>query len=282
MPILVLLASSARAACLDVPTELAATERSIVDVRLDDAGRSLERIEAAIEAPPGSVDGVCARLDPTVLARFWIAEGAMASLSGSADAATRAFRAAHRVDPTQWTTVFGSTLRAEWESAAQLADASGSVALDMAPPTGRSTWLDGIEATFPVHTTDGLHLVQLGTDDQAAWGTIVLVPAGETFVVRVPELPPLPMAPVEPVEATTATRPAPSHARRNAFLAGGAACLIAGGAFAIAAEGRDDDVADAGDVDELEAAHRSQQQLATVSYTLLGLGAAGVVVAFAW
>ena len=279
MPIVVLLASAARAACMDVPIELGAAEGAIVEGRLEDAGRSLERIEAAIGEPPDSADGVCARIDPRVLARFWIAEGAMASLGGSAEAAARAFRAANRVDPAQWTGVFGPALRAEWESAAQREDATGSVALDPAPPAGHSTWLDGLDATFPVDTTDGLHLVQLGTNDAAKWGTIVLVPAGETFVVRVPDLPPVP---VEPVEATTSAQPAHSHARRNAFLAGGAACLVAGGAFAVAAEGKDDDVANAGDADELEAAHRSQQQLSTVSYSLLGLGAAGVVVAFAW
>ena len=279
MPILLLLAAPARAECLDVPIALGATERAVVDARLDDATRSLERIEAAIRKPPGSVDGVCARLDPQVLARFWIAEGAMASLGGSAEAAARAFRAANRVDPTQWTTVFGSALRAEWESAARLEDASGSIALDPGIPAGRSAWLDGLDATFPVDTAEGLHLVQLGTDDAVAWGSFVLVPAGETFVVRVPDLPPLPL---EAVEETTTTQPARSHARRNVFLAGGATCLVAGGAFAIAAEGKDDDIANAGSVDEVEAAHRSQQSLAAVSYTLLGLGAAGVVVAFAW
>ena len=262
---------------MDVPIELGAAEGAIVDARLEDAGRSLERIEAAIGEPPDSADGVCARLDPPVLARFWIAEGAMASLGGSAEAAARAFRAANRVDPAQWTTVFGPALRAEWASAAQLVDASGSVALDPAPPAGHSTWLDGLDATFPVDTTDGLHLVQLGTDDVATWGTIVLVPAGETFVVRIPDLLPVPVASVEET-----TQPAASHARRNSFLAGGAACLLAGGAFAVAAEGKDDDVANAGDPDELEAAHQSQQGLAAVSYTLLGLGAAGIGVAFVW
>jgi hypothetical protein len=259
--------------------ELGAGERAIVDARLDDAGRSLERIEAAIGAPPGSGDGVCARLEPRLLARFWIAEGAMASLGGSPEAAARAFRAANRVDPAQWTTVFGSALRAEWEAAAQLEDESGAVTLEPGTPAGRSTWLDGLDATFPVDTSDGLHLVQLGTAEAAEWGTIVLVPAGETFVVRVPDLPPLP---TESVAEITATPPAPSHARRNAFLAGGAACLVAGGAVAIVAEGKDDDVANAGNVDEVEAAHRSQEQLGALSYTLLGLGAAGVVVAFAW
>jgi hypothetical protein len=277
MPILVLLAGPARAACVDVTTELGAAERAIVDARLDVAARSLGGIEAAIGEPPGSDGGVCARLDPQLLARFWIAEGAMASLSGSAEAATRAFRAANRVDPAQWTTVFGSALRAEWESAAQLPDAAGSITLDRALPAGRSAWLDGLDASFPTATADGLHLVQLGEGDVAAWGAIVLVPAGETFVVRVPELPPVS---AEPIAATTA--PARRHPRRTAFLAGGAACLVAGGAFAIAAEGKDDDVANAGDIDEAEAAHRSQQNLAAVSYTLLGLGAAGVVVAFAW
>ena len=280
MPIVVLLAGLAHAACVDVPIELGAAERAIVDVRLDDAGRSLERIETAIGAPPGTVDGVCARLEPQVLARFWIAEGALASLGGSGGAAARAFRAAHRVDPAQWTTAFGSALRAEWESAAQAEDATGSVALDPASPAGRSTWLDGLDVAFPADTTDGLHLVQIGSNDDAEWGTIVLVPAGETFVVRLPELPSAP-APVESVEETAAVPPH-SHARRNGFLAGGAACLVAGGAFALAAEGKDNDIANAGDADELEAAHQSQQQLSTVSYALLGLGAAGVVVAFAW
>jgi hypothetical protein len=279
MPIVVLLAGAARAACIDVPTELGGAERALVDARLEDAGRSLERIETAVGASPDSADGVCARLDPQVLARFWIAEGAMASLGGSPDAATRAFRAASRVDRTQWTTVFGPALRAEWESAAQLDDATGTVTLDPAPPVGLSAWLDGLDATFPAETTDGLHLVQLGVDDLATWGAIVLVPAGETFVVRVPDLPTVPVA---PVEETVATQPDHPHARRNAFLTGGAACLVAGGAFAIAAEGKDDDIANAEDTDELEAAHQSQQQLSTVSYALLGLGAAGVVVAFAW
>jgi len=284
MPIVVLLAGPARAACIDVPIEIGAAERALVDARLDDAGRSLERIETAIGEPPDSTEGVCARLDPQVLARFWIAEGAMASLGGSSDAAARAFHAASRVDRTQWTNVFGPALRAEWESAAQLEDATGSVALDPAPPPGLSTWLDGLDATFPADTTDGLHLVQLGTDDLATWGAIVLVPAEETFVVRVPDLPTVAVAPVEEsaVEETAAAEPAHPHARRNAFLAGGAACLVAGGAFAVAAEGKDDDIANAGDTDELEAAHQSQQQLSTVSYALLGLGAAGVVVAFAW
>jgi hypothetical protein len=275
MPFLVLMAGPARAACVDVTAELDAAERAIVDARLEDAGRSLERIEAAIEAPAGSVDGVCARLDPPVLARFWIAEGALASLGGSAEAAARAFRAAHRVDPAQWTTVFGSALRAEWESAAQVEDAPGSITLDPAP-ADRATWLDGVETVVPVQTSDGLHLVQIGTGNLAAWGAIVLVPPGETFVVRVPDLPPL------PVEVAAETAPAKPRARQTAFLAGGAACLVAGGAFAIAAEGKDDDIADADDSDELEAAHRSQQQLGAVSYTLLGLGAAGIVVAFAW
>jgi hypothetical protein len=278
MPILVLLAGLARAACVDVTAELGAAERAIVDVRLDDAGRTLERVETAIGAPPSSVDGVCARLEPQVLARFWIAEGAMASLGGSADAARRAFRAAHRVDPAQWTTVFGSALRAEWESAAQVDDATGSIALDPSPPGDRSTWLDGLDSTFPVETADGLHLVQIGTGDAAEWGTIVLVPAGETFVVRVAELP---SVPVQHAAEPTVAQPT-NHARRNAFLAGGAACLLTGGAFALAAEGKDDDIANAGDADALEAAHKSQEQLSTVSYAFLGLGAAGVVVAFAW
>jgi hypothetical protein len=275
MPLLALLAGTARAACVDVPIELGAAERAIVDARLDDASRSLERIVVAIADPPGSGDGVCARLDPQVVARFWIAEGAAASLGGSADAASRAFRAASRVDPDQWTTAFGSTLRAEWESAAQLPDANGVIALDP-PPVGRSTWLDGGDATFPADATDGLHLVQVGTGDSADWGAIVLVPAGETFVVRVPDLPPLP---TESIEVATDE---PPKARRTAFLAGGAACLVAGGAVAWMAERKDDDVANAGGIDEVDAAHRSQQRLGAVSYGLLGLGAAGIVVGLAW
>ena len=270
MPILVLLAGAARAACVDVPLELGVAERAIVEARLDDASRSLERIVGAIADPPASGDRVCTRLDPEMVARFWIAEGAAASLGGSAEAATRAFRAASRVDPDQWTTAFGSALRAEWESAARLPDETGTIALDP-PPADRTTWLDGAAATFPADTPDGLHLVQVG--DDAVWGAIVLVPPGETFVVRVPDLPPV-TAPIEAAE--------PPRTRRTAFLAGGAACLIAGGTFALLAEEKDDDIANADDTDELDAAHRSQQQLAAVSYSLLGLGAAGVVVAFVW
>jgi hypothetical protein len=273
MPILVSLAGLAHATCVDVPLELGTAERAIVDARLDDAGRSLERIVGAVGAPPASGDGVCTRLDPETVARFWIAEGAAASLGGSADAATRAFRAASRVDPDQWTTAFGPALRAEWEAAARLAGESGTIALEP-QPADRSTWLDGSEVAFPTETADGLHLLQVG--DDAVWGAIVLVPPGETFIVRVPDLPPI--APIE-VAAAPAERP---RTRRTAFLAGGAACLVAGGAFAWMAESKDDDIANAEDTDELDAARRSQQQLAAVSYGLLGLGAAGIVVGFAW
>ncbi len=281
MPIFVLFAPVARAVCVDVPLELGAAERAIVDARLDDASRSLERVEVEIAAPPGSGNGTCARLDPATVARFWIAEGAAASLGGSAEAASRAFRAAARVVPEQWTVAFGPALRAEWAWAAQMPDARGTIALDQ-EIVGWTTWLDGTESAFPIETADGLHLVQIGTGDVAAWGAIVLVPAEETFVVRVPALPPLPLA-ADPIETTEVTPPRDrSRVRKTAFVAGGAACLIAGGAVAWMAEQKDDDVAGAADVDELSSAHRSQQALGALSYGLLGVGATGVVVGLVW
>jgi hypothetical protein len=282
MPILLLFVQVGRAGCLDLPIELGTAERAIVDTRLDDANRSLQRIEVELGAAPGSRNAGCSRLDPATVARFWIAEGAAASLGGSAEGAFRAFHAAARVAPGQWTVAFGSTLRAEWEAAAALPDAIGRIALDPGP-VGRAAWLDGNQAVFPIDVADGLHLVQVGTDDEAVWGAIVLVPAAETFVVRLPDLPPLPVAwdPIEPSVMPTA--PA-DHARvrKTVFLAGGAACLVAGGATAWLAERKDDDLADADDLHELDAAHHSQQTLGALSYSLLGVGAAGIVVGLAW
>jgi hypothetical protein len=258
--------------CVDVPQELDAAERAIVDARLEDAGGSLERIAGAVAARPDAAERPCARLDAPTVARFWLAEGAAASLSGSSDAAARAFQAAARVDAARWTPAFGATLRAEWEWAAQLPTASAAIALEPATE-GWPTWLDGLARAFPADTTAGLHLVQIG--EPPAWGAIVLVPANETFVVRVPDLG-VALAPDATLE------PAPRRHPRAAFVAGGAVCVAAGGALAWMAEQKDDDLARAGDLDELHQARRSQQTLGALAYSLLGVGAAGIVVGVAW
>lgn len=182
--LLILLNSLASAApCPDVEAQVTEAEAALVEARLADVEAALAEAEAAF---------VCARPPETqLLARFWLAEGAMYSINEDEAGAADSFAAAHRVAPDHWNASLGEDMRADYEAAAAADPGQGTLRLEPAP-RALVGWVDGSSRDFPVDLAAGLHLVQVGPRKQPArFGRIVYLPPGDTLVLDHPVEEPL-------------------------------------------------------------------------------------------
>lgn len=163
MPLFPLLLAAAPAALAqdcpdrDARLDLAdAAERALVEADLAEADRLLREIEATFSC--GSL------VEPELLGRMWLVEAAYLTLQGDDAAAQDSWRAADRVAPGRWVEDFGPRLRTSFEQAIAAPEARGTLALD--PPLFR--WIgavDGRVVEFPAEVEAGLHLVQVGPDE---------------------------------------------------------------------------------------------------------------------
>ena len=243
MPILVLLAGPARAACVDVPISSARpSERSSTRawrVRLADRSNgSLRRSASRLTRSTACARGSIRRSSPDL-----IAEGAMASLGGSRrPPSSRVPRCeSRRPRPVDGRVRIGPSRRVGIGRRARGREKGPG---GTRPAAGRA---------IPVARRDRRHLppptprtgsisCRSGPTTSLHGGPSSSCRPARPSSCACPDLPP-PAAP-PPIEAATTTRPEePRSARRTALLAGGVACLVAGGAFAFAAEGKDDDIA---------------------------------------
>jgi hypothetical protein len=278
--------------CEDPAARVEAAEKAVVAGRLADAEVDLGAAEDAFgcSSPPTA----------TLLARMWLAEGAMLSLSGDEQGATDSFSAAHRVDPTFWSLSYGVVLRKAWEETAKQDPGRSRVRLDPVP-VHLVGWLDGKVVAFPAEAAAGLHLVQVGPEGgPARYGRVVFLPAGDELVVlhglREPPEPVVAIAPgpaapppgIAPAVASPPPLPLPQEPvirqdrRPVPILAvAGAASLVLGGAAMAGAFSQHGAIEDATDQTSLYKAYHRQVAFGATSYALLGIGAGAIVLHFA-
>ena len=266
---ILLLLGSAFAGCPDLAVATEAATDALVSAHLDDAHAALTQAEASFSC------GLAP--DARALARYWLAEAAVASVEGRADDARDAWQAAARLAPEQWDTRYGPQLRAGRDAAVAAATlGKGSVRLD-AMPERATVWVDGAERPNPAPASEGLHLVQVGARE-VEFGRVVLLGPDENMTVKVE------LAPDEPEP----------RGLKIGLMAGGGVAL-AGGAgllWVAHAQSAPMDAAvtawRAGSLTtedaraELDARWSAQRAAGVAGYGLMALGAAGVVVGGVW
>ena len=207
-PILFLLFAQLAVAADPPPCEgpalvLAQAQERLNEARFDQARNLLASAEGAFGC--GEV------ADPALLAHQWLIEGALEYYdTRDADAASEAFAAARRVAPDVWIPDLGAEVRAHWESVTQ-PEESGTLSVQGAPE-GAVVALNGTVVTLPATAAAGLHLVQVGIDEQdIRYARIVYVPpsqsvslgvSGADWTIAAPQAPlvEVPEATVEPTQ----------------------------------------------------------------------------------
>ncbi len=210
--------------------------------------------------------------DRTLLARFWLAHGAMAYVTDDRNLAVDAFAAAAHVDPAVWVRAYGSRLRKVYDGAAGGLSGRGVLAVDPDLPPAYSAWVDGEPLGLPVQLDAGLHLLQVAGAQGTVFHALPSVPEDDRVVVRL-DLPGLPAAPPG-LEAERTRKPA-------VWLAGAAVSGALSGAAAAGALAQNGAMRRATTPAEVRAAYGRQVGFAVTSYTLAGAAAAGLVVHFA-
>lgn len=260
--------SSARAGCEDAGALVAEVEQAVLDAQFEQARSFADRVEAAF--------GCGGTADATLLARLWLAEGAMAHVEGDPIGRDQAFASAWRVAPMYWTEAFGPELRAAWEKASRERRGRGRLEVD-GLQAGLVARVDGAPLPLPIELESGLYLVQAGQDGgRPVFSRIVMVPDAQTLVVRV-EAPATGLAGGEPTSA---------RARRDRkgtgwYAGAGAAVLLSGTGFLLA-NAQNPVMREASDVDTLNAAFGRQKAFSYGGYGMLGLGAVCLGVGLAW
>lgn len=170
----------ARAA--DCPTRLErldaveAAEQALIEADLAATDLKLRELEASL---------ACGGLAETeLLGRLWLVEAAWLTMQGDTDAAGDSWRAAAAVAPGRWLDDYGVNLRRAYEQAtARPSDDVATLTLD--PPLFR--WIgaiDGQIVDFPVTVPAGLHLVQVGPDqDHVAFARMLVAFSSAPSVV---------------------------------------------------------------------------------------------------
>lgn len=176
-----------------------AAERALVEADLAAADARLRELEAAVGCGPLA--------EPELLGRMWLVEGAWLTLQGDAEAAADSWRAAARVAPGRWVVEYGAKLRKAYEDA-NAAPPRGDTLITLDPPLFR--WIgavDGEVVAFPATVPAGLHIVQVGPDeDHVAFSRILLAFPDTPSVVVTGLLEPTTTA---PAPAPAATEPEP-------------------------------------------------------------------------
>lgn len=271
-----LLFSLAHADCPDLAATTAQANDALIAARLDDARAALQTAEAAFSC--GQAPG------REALARYWLVEAAVASVSGQAQDASDAWQAAARLAPELWEPRHGTELRAK-RDAAVTAMGSGQGSLEVeALPDGHQLWVDGEPKPSPSPASEGLHVVQLAREE-AVFGRIVLLGADEHMRVRA-ELP----AAVEPDPSPDGR----SRGAKVAWFAGGGLGLAAGAGLLVVAARQEAPMEEAQRLWELGALTTSdaratvdqrwtrQRAAGGAGYALTALGLAGVGVGVVW
>ncbi len=263
-PALLLLVSPARAACDDPAEKVSLVEQAVLDARFDDARDHLAQAEAAF--------GCTGTADNTLLARLWLAEGAMAHIEGDERSRDQAFASAARVAPDTWTTAFGDDLRTAWEAAAAAPRGQGQLQLE-GLDDGAVAMVDGQPMQVPAELDSGLYLVQADAKGgPPVFARIVLVPDDQTLVVRVED--------PHNLDQTATLEPRKRKKWPWFAAAGGAAVL--GGTAALLATTQENAIQDSSSVDDLNGAFGRQKAFAYTSYGLAGATAVLVGVGVAW
>ncbi len=188
---------------LECPDRDALTDElqsAVVEADLDAAEAHLAALEHSFAC--GEV------VEPKLLGRIWLLEGALLTFRGEPEAALESWVAAERVAPSLWIADLGDPLRADYE-AARAAEGTGHI--DIEPPLfwGAIAAIDGQMVSTPFEIPPGLHLVQAGpAGDAISFGKIIAVSSNSTAVVSTglapPDATPAPIAAQEP-ESVAAT-----------------------------------------------------------------------------
>ena len=148
---LLLLISTALAdPCPQVEPLVAAVEGHILELNLTEAQAQIDAVDVALRC--GHVTTAA------VLARFWLAQGALKASLGQ-EGAEDAFGHAQRISPDTWVEAYGPLFREIWESTALLDPGAGVVVVEPLP-TSAEVWIDGGTVGFEAPTWAGRHLVQ--------------------------------------------------------------------------------------------------------------------------
>ena len=273
MGIWLLIAAAWGAPCADPAALVADAEQAVLEARWDDAWDLVDAVEDAFGCSPAA--------SPELLARMWQAEGVLHASTGEANAADDAFAAASRVDPDQWNPDYGPAMKALFDATAGRSPVP--VVVELRPPLERFVGLvDGVVTTAPFSVPAGLHLIQVGPQDEPMrFAKVVFLPPGEHSVIdhgvdetvpavgAVVAIGPV-VGPPPPDALTDPSRPP----RKTPLLVAGGAALALGLGSAIAATTQNAAMTNAASVDSLEAAYGRQQAFGYAGYGLLGAGGA--------
>lgn len=250
--------------CGDVEAALGEAERAAWEIRLEDAAGHLERVEQAFS---------CAVVEPSALARFFIAEAALELHGGNTEGATTRLRVARTLDLTGPDPSYGSKVRVLFESTSEL-EANATVSLEPVPVRDEVR-IDTRRVTVPAQVSPGLHLVQVGPPGEVAFGEVVMVAPRSLMVVAThrddaaPLVAPAPL----PLPAPASPSPPPLVSGRRLsvpLLVTAGALAAAGGAAAAGSMVANRSIPEAGSLEAVDAAWRAQSALGWTAYGLWG------------
>ena len=186
---ILLIAAAASAACPDRAELIDKALDAVVSADLFGARNRLTELEGALAC------GVLATQDELV--SMWLLEGALSTFSGDREGASDAFRAAAVQRPSWFIDDLGAPLRADYDAACAT-PVSGTGTLVIEPVlAGWTLAVDGESAEFPVTVSAGLHVVQVGSsDDAVGFARVIHVSDGATVVIDTQLRPVLPRDPV--------------------------------------------------------------------------------------
>ena len=270
-PLLLLWLGLAHADCPDVGVSTAEANEALIAAKLDVAESSLKRAEQGF---------ACGSPPPLeALARFWLAEAAVASVTGHDQDARDAWQAAARLAPQLWEPRYGSDLRGKRDAAvAAMGEGLGTLRVEPLPAK-HDLLVDGIRTPNPTPVSEGLHVVQVSRRD-VVYGRVVLLGADEDTQVR-------------PVLAAEEEDKAP-RGRKITLIAGGGLSVAAGAGLLVVAARQDAPMGTAaadwraGDLSSEEAdalveRHwRVQAATGSAGYALTAVGLAGVGIGIMW
>lgn len=264
-PLFLALSGAALADCGQPAALVEQVEQAVLDARFEEARATTDLAEAAF--------GCTGSADSALLARIWIAEGAMAHIEGDAASRDQAFASAQRIAPGAWTEAFGDDLEALWRSAADIDSGTGQLDLE-GLTEGQVAMVDGQPVAVPALLASGLYLVQADDDGgPPAFARIVLVPSDQTLVVRVDQ---------DNVDSAQIVMEKPDRKGKWVWFAGAGAAAALAGTSALLANGQDGAMDSAATMAELDGAYGRQKGFTYASYGLAGLGVACVGVGIAW
>ncbi|HHO54068.1 MAG TPA: hypothetical protein ENK18_25165 [Deltaproteobacteria bacterium] len=200
--IAVLAITGARAGCAPLEVAIDAAEEALLLLDLPGVQRELETAETLF---------TCGWLpDPSLLARFWLLEGSLASMEGDDEGTTDAFQAARRVAPDTWIEGLGDPLRRRFDAAHTQPSARGHL-ITKGVEEGYLIQINGVPVAPPLDVPAGLQLVQIGREQVRFAQMIYVLP--NTVTTLAPKLPLLPPSlPVrDPNAAPRPTIPQPLH-----------------------------------------------------------------------